>query len=35
MMVLYEYDGNKITAEPIKNTTAGELLWAFKVIKKH
>jgi hypothetical protein len=29
IMVLYEYDGNAILAEPIKNRTAADLLRAF------
>jgi hypothetical protein len=33
-MVLYEYDGNAILAEPIKNRTAAELLRAFQVMEK-
>jgi hypothetical protein len=31
IMVLYEYNGNAIMAEPIKNRMAVELLRAFKV----
>jgi hypothetical protein len=34
IMVLYEYDGNTILAEPIKNRTAPELLRAFQVMEK-
>jgi hypothetical protein len=34
-MVLYEYDGNTILAEPIKNITAPELLRAFQVMEKN
>jgi hypothetical protein len=34
IMVLYEYGGNVILAEPIKNRTSAELLRAFKVIEK-
>jgi 3-deoxy-D-arabino-heptulosonate 7-phosphate (DAHP) synthase len=34
IMVLYEYDGNAILAEPIKNHTAAELLRAFQVMEK-
>jgi hypothetical protein len=33
IMVLYEYDGNAILAEPIKNRTAAELLRVFQVMK--
>jgi hypothetical protein len=33
IMVLYEYDGNYILAEPIKNITAPELLRAFQVME--
>jgi hypothetical protein len=33
-MVLYEYDGNAILAEPIKNRTAPELLTAFQVMEE-
>jgi hypothetical protein len=33
-MVLYEYDGNAIFAEPIENRTAPELLRAFQVMEK-
>jgi hypothetical protein len=32
--VLYDYDGNVILAEPIKNRTAPELLKAFQVTEK-
>jgi hypothetical protein len=32
-MVLYEYDGNSILAEPIKNRTSAELLRAFQVME--
>jgi hypothetical protein len=32
-MVLYEYDGNVILAEPIKHITAAELLRAFQVME--
>jgi hypothetical protein len=31
-MVLYEYDGNAILVEPIKNRTAAELLRDFQVM---
>jgi hypothetical protein len=34
IMVLYEYDGNAILAEPIKNRTAAELLRAFHVMDR-
>jgi hypothetical protein len=34
IMVLYEYDGNAILAEPIKNKTAAELLRAFQVMEQ-
>jgi hypothetical protein len=34
IMVLYEYDGNAIMVEPIKNRTAGEILRAFKVMEQ-
>jgi hypothetical protein len=34
IMVLYEYDGNAILAEPIKNRTAAELLRVFQVMEK-
>jgi hypothetical protein len=33
-MVLYDYYGNAILAEPIKNRTAPELLRAFQVMEK-
>jgi hypothetical protein len=33
IMVLYEYDGNSILAEPIKNRTSAELLRAFQVME--
>jgi hypothetical protein len=33
-MVLYEYDGNAIMAEPIKNNKAGELLHSFQVMEQ-
>jgi hypothetical protein len=33
-MVLYEFDGNAILAEPIRNRTAPELLRAFQVMEK-
>jgi hypothetical protein len=33
-MVLYDYDGNDILAEPIKNRTAPELMRAFRVMEK-
>jgi hypothetical protein len=33
-MVLYEYDGNEIMAEPIKNNKAGELLRSFQVMEQ-
>jgi hypothetical protein len=33
-MVLYEYDGNAILAEPIKNRTSPELMRAFQVMEK-
>jgi hypothetical protein len=33
-MVLYEYDGNAILAEPMKNRTAQELMRAFQVMEK-
>jgi hypothetical protein len=33
-MVLYEYDGNAILAEPIKYRTAAELLRTFKVMEQ-
>jgi hypothetical protein len=32
IMVLYEYDGNAILAEPITNRTSAELLRAFQVM---
>jgi hypothetical protein len=35
IMVFYEYDGNSILAEPIKNRTAPELLRAFQVMDKN
>jgi hypothetical protein len=34
IMVLYDYDGNAILAEPIKNITAAELLRDFQVMEK-
>jgi hypothetical protein len=34
IMVLYEYDGNAIKAEPIKNTKAKELLRSFQVMEQ-
>jgi hypothetical protein len=34
IMVLYEYDGNAIMAEPIKNNKAGELLRYFQVMEQ-
>jgi hypothetical protein len=34
IMVLYEYDGNAIMAEPIKNNKAGELLRLFQVMEQ-
>jgi hypothetical protein len=34
IMVLYEYDGNAITAEPIKNNKAAELLRSFQVMEQ-
>jgi hypothetical protein len=34
IMVVYEYDGNDILAEPIKNRTSPELLKAFQVMEK-
>jgi hypothetical protein len=34
-MVLYEYDGNAILAEPIKNRKSPELLRAFQVMEKN
>jgi hypothetical protein len=33
-MVLYEYDGNAIMAEPIKNNKAGELLRSFQFMEQ-
>jgi hypothetical protein len=33
-MVLYEYDGNAIMAEPIKNIKASELLRSFQVMEQ-
>jgi hypothetical protein len=33
IMVLYDYDGNAILAEPIKNRTSAELLRAFQVLE--
>jgi hypothetical protein len=33
-MVVYEYDGNAILAEPIKKRTEAELLRAFQVMEK-
>jgi hypothetical protein len=33
-MVLYDYDGNAILEEPIKNRTAQELLRTFQVMEK-
>jgi hypothetical protein len=33
IMVLYEYDGNAILAEPIKNRTSAELLRSFQVME--
>jgi hypothetical protein len=33
-MVLYEYDGNAIMAEPIKSNKAGELLRSFQVMEQ-
>jgi hypothetical protein len=35
IMVLYEYDGNAIMVEPIKNITAMELLRAFQFMKQN
>jgi hypothetical protein len=35
IMVLYEYDGNAILAEPIKNRTAPKLLRSFQVMEKN
>jgi hypothetical protein len=34
IMVLYEYDGNPILEEPLKNRAAPELLKAFQVLEK-
>jgi hypothetical protein len=34
IMVMYEYYGNAIMAEPIKHRTAGDILWAFKVMEQ-
>jgi hypothetical protein len=34
IMVLYDYDGNVILAEPIKNRTTVELLRAFQVMEQ-
>jgi hypothetical protein len=34
IMILYEYDGNFIMTEPIKNRTAAELLRAFQVMER-
>ena len=34
MTVLYEYDGNGILCEPIKNNKAGELLRTFKIMEQ-
>jgi hypothetical protein len=34
-MVLYEYDGNEIMAEPIKNNKAGEMLCYFQVMEQN
>jgi hypothetical protein len=34
IMVLYEYDGNAIIAEPIKNNKAAELLRSFQVMEQ-
>jgi hypothetical protein len=34
IIVLYEYDGNVMMSEPIKNITAAELLRAFQVIEQ-
>jgi hypothetical protein len=33
-MLLYEYDGNAIMAEPIKNKKAGEFLRSFQVTEQ-
>jgi hypothetical protein len=35
IMVLYEYDGNSILAEPIKKRRAVELFRAFQVMEKN
>jgi hypothetical protein len=35
IMVLYEYDGNAILAEPIRYRTAPEILRAFQVMEKN
>jgi hypothetical protein len=35
IMVLYEYDGNTIMAEPIKNNKAAELLRSFQVMEQN
>jgi hypothetical protein len=34
IVVLYEYDGNAIMDEPIKNNKAGELLSSFQVMEQ-
>jgi hypothetical protein len=34
IMVLYEYDGNAIMAEPIENNKSGELLRSFQVVEQ-
>jgi hypothetical protein len=34
IMVLYEYDGDAIITEPIKNNKAGELLRSFQVMEQ-
>jgi hypothetical protein len=34
IMVIYEYDGNTIMAEPIKNNKAAELLCSFQVMEQ-
>jgi hypothetical protein len=34
IMVIYEYDGNDILVEPIKNRTLVELLRDFQVMEK-
>jgi hypothetical protein len=34
IMVLYEYDGNAIMAEPIQKNKAGELLRSFQVMEQ-